>query len=75
MKFCMVVKNGEESLNPQFEGAWMVFPPGHLTTLTKTTPITNFANFDPILIKFDKKIKNRENSLNIDFWKMTILFV
>ena len=57
----MAVKIWEKSKNPAFEGTAMLYhPPGHLTTLAKTTSIANFAYFGEILMKFGKEIKNGE---------------
>ena len=57
----MVVRNGVQSLNLEFEGVGVVFhSPPQLTTPAKTTPNGNFANFGPIWIKFGVEIKDGE---------------
>ena len=62
----MVVRNGVQSLNLEFEGVGVVFySPPQLTTPAKTTPAKttpngNFANVGSIWIKFGVEIKDGE---------------
>ena len=51
MKFEVEDRNGEQSLNLNWEGAGVGLPP-HPIDPTEATQHTNFANFCPILIKF-----------------------
>ena len=61
MKLGVAVKNGKQSLSPEFKVFGVVYhPPTQPTTMAKTTQNASSANFDPIMMKFFMAFKNGE---------------